>query len=88
MNQINRLEEKWFPKWDLGLQEVFGFASESDATPDEPSEEGSSGWTLASKEVLNRQVSMDRRVATHGSSIADLIAYFENHYIQEGKGHE
>lgn len=31
MNSINRLEETWTPKWDLGMQDEFGFSVEESA---------------------------------------------------------
>lgn len=81
MNQINRLEETWTPKWDLGLQDEFGFIDE---TANEKRVGASKrGWSWATSEVLNRQNTIDRRIGSGASSIGALIAYFETTFEAE-----
>ena len=82
MNQINRLENAWTPEWDLGLQEEFGFLSQAPAQEVEEVEHGGR-WALATKEVFNRQNTLNRRVACDTSSVGDLISYFESLYKPE-----
>lgn len=74
MNTINRLEETWSPSWDLGLQQEFGFGS--DAALAEPSlkTERPSPWAMASREVLNRQVSTSARSSQRGKFVNFLEA--------------
>lgn len=88
MNHSNRLEtESWSPSWDLGLQDEFGFAQEVD-TDAKSEEAASTRWSQATREVFNRQQrSFDRRVCYDGTSIGDLIAYFEATCSVEGADH-
>lgn len=60
MNSINRLEETWTPQWDLGLQDEFGF-SDSENLIEETVLVGErpNPWSMASREVLNRQAPAD-----------------------------
>lgn len=87
MNQINRLEETWTPEWDLGLQDEFGFLTEAPAQA-EAKVERSSGWGLATKEVFNRQNTLNRRIDSGASSVGELIAYFESLYTTEDTNDE
>lgn len=78
MKTINRLETTWTPSWDLGLQEEFGFVAETAPKPAEAvSTKSERGWSRASAEVFNRQVSMDRRLGGEANSVGALIAFFE-----------
>ncbi|MDQ8201934.1 hypothetical protein [Pelagicoccus sp. SDUM812003] len=83
MNQINRLEETWSPNWDLGTQDEFNFFAESESTQKEP-EARRTGWSLASKELLNRQGRIDARLDAGAASLGDLIKVFETLYVDGG----
>ena len=88
MNQINRLEETWSPAWDLSLQEEFGFCASAEASKTEvraaaPSAPSLS-WSLTTREVLNRQAALERRIAAEASTYEDFVAYFENLFSREG----
>ncbi|EDY81451.1 hypothetical protein VDG1235_1069 [Verrucomicrobiia bacterium DG1235] len=79
MNSINRLEDTWTPQWDLGLQDEFGFSEIEELSGDtELVTERPNPWKMATREVLNRQSSVDRRIASETSSLGDVISFFEN----------
>ncbi|MDQ8180507.1 hypothetical protein [Pelagicoccus sp. SDUM812005] len=78
MNSINRLEETWTPKWDLGLQDEFGFSLEESV--DEAAKlltDRPNAWAMASREVLNRQSPVELDVETASAKRADLVRFLE-----------
>lgn len=78
MNSINRLEETWTPKWDLGLQDEFGFSlEESVEVAAAQLTERPNAWEMASREVLNRQSPAECPVATAASNREDLVRFLE-----------
>lgn len=79
MKSINRIEENWTPKWELGLQDEFTFGLTLEVS-DEPAlpRERATAWSTASREVLNRQSPRDEQISDHGSSLREVVSFLEN----------
>lgn len=78
MKSTNRLEDNWSPKWELGLQDEFGFSLEVEAVeqPKLPAERPNA-WSMAAREVLNRQSAGSGRSARDGSSLSEVVTFLE-----------
>ncbi|MBK1878137.1 hypothetical protein [Pelagicoccus mobilis] len=79
MNTINRLEENWTPSWELGLQDEFGFSLEVE-TLEEPKlkQDRPNPWSMAKREVLNRQIAPELSLAEDTGKVGELISFLEN----------
>lgn len=79
MNSINRLETAWSPKWDLGVQDEFGFFSDEapEAEALELSSDRPRGWAGAG-EAFQASGASGRRLDQGASRLGDLIAFFES----------
>lgn len=77
MNSINRLEVKWTPQWDLGLQSSFGFLDENkSAEVEDQVGDSAKTMSLAATEVLNRQSAPSNRLDEGPYSVGALIDIF------------
>ena len=79
MKSINRLEENWTPSWNLGLQDEFGFNLEVETVEEPKLKKARPGaWSMASREVLNRQNPTSPRKDAADSSLGEVVSFLEN----------
>ncbi|MBD5780603.1 hypothetical protein IEN85_13965 [Pelagicoccus sp. NFK12] len=89
MNSINRLEETWTPKWDLGLQDEFGFTlEESVEVASKHLTERPNAWAMASREVLNRQSPSEGVATNAGTTNREQLVRFLEALSVEISGNE